>query len=306
MKQPLSPLRYPGGKAALAPFVAYLIDSCSKRPRDYAEAFCGGAGVGLHLLHHEHVERVFLNDLDERIWAFWHSVLFETEGFVERVQKTPVTVESWHEQRLLLADSGATALQRGFATFFLNRTNRSGILRARPIGGLEQTGQWKIDARYNVSRLIERLDRLSRYRNRIVLSRRDGADFVRELEAQDDVFIYADPPYLTKGAYLYLNAMGWEDHGVLAGAMQESRHPWLVTYDDDDRVEKLYPRSAIARYRLKHTAGRQRVGNEMGVFSNRLKVKELMRLPSGDGEWLRKATRPESPSIYPPECPKRD
>jgi DNA adenine methylase len=280
-------LRYPGGKAALGPYISYLLDLCSSPPRDYAEPYCGGAGAGLYLLYHEHVERVLLNDLDECIWSFWFSALHRTDAFVDLVTTTPVTLESWHEQRAILADTSSDVLARGFATFFLNRTNRSGIIRARPIGGLNQTGRWKIDARYNAPRLIERLRRLAQYKNRIVLSRENGADFVRRLASDSDTFIYADPPYLVKSGGLYMNAMEWHDHEDLAVVLRDAECPWFLTYDADERVQALYPENPIAGYRLKHTAGRQRIGAETGVFSRRLELGSLMALPSGDGEWLR-------------------
>lgn len=287
IKQPLSPLRYPGGKAALAPFVGYLCESFARPPREYAEPFTGGAGVGLYLLQNEYVERIYLNDLDRRIWAFWHGVLYETEAFIDRVCRTPVSIASWHEQRTVLDDDNASLLDQGFAAFFLNRTNRSGILGARPIGGLDQTGKWKIDARYHTAALIERIRRLGRYRNRVRLSCQDGAAFVAQLDDAERVFVYADPPYLSRGAELYMNAMQWSDHVSLADEMRSHSGPWMVTYDDDERVETLYLHHAIARYRLKHTAGRQRVGTEIAVFSSGMPVNHLMALPSGDGEWLR-------------------
>ena len=45
----------------------------------------------------------------------------------------------------------AGTLGLGFSTFFLNRTNHSGILNGGMIGGKAQTGDWKLDARFNRS-----------------------------------------------------------------------------------------------------------------------------------------------------------
>uniref|UniRef100_UPI00404B41F4 DNA adenine methylase n=1 Tax=Brachybacterium sp. GPGPB12 TaxID=3023517 RepID=UPI00404B41F4 len=63
----LSPLRYPGGKARLAPYLARLITAQDPEPRQYAEPFAGGAGAALHLLHDGVVDRIHLNDLNPGI-----------------------------------------------------------------------------------------------------------------------------------------------------------------------------------------------------------------------------------------------
>lgn len=67
----------------------------------------------------------------------------------------------------------------GFSTFFLNRTNRSGILKGGVIGGKNQEGQWKLDARYNKSDLISRIQKISKNRERIDLYNMDAIDFIK-------------------------------------------------------------------------------------------------------------------------------
>ena len=94
------------------------------------------------------VKAVFLNDLDRAIYAFWRSILDHTEEFLHRMCYTSITISEWYKQREIYHSKPDDILQLGFATFFLNRCNKSGILLANPIGGINQTGQDKIDARF--------------------------------------------------------------------------------------------------------------------------------------------------------------
>jgi DNA adenine methylase len=274
----VTPLRYPGGKGELAPFLGRLIAAQASPPTTYVEPFAGGAGAALRLLHNEYVERVVLNDLDKGIAALWRSVFRRPSELARKVEKATVTVAAWRRHRNVYLDpEGRDDLELGFATLFLNRTNRSGILTARPIGGLKQTGRWKIDARFNRSELVRRIELLSRYRNRVTVLNEDGVEMVAPfLRRTAKSFVYVDPPYLGQGSDLYLDTLGWADHQQLATILQRSSAPWLATYDLDDRVPNtLYPRRRCATFSIAHTAAIQHVGGEYAVFSDRLVVETL-------------------------------
>ena len=180
-----SPLRYPGGKGAIAPFLARLIATQRPRCTQYVEPFAGGAGAALRLLLEEQVDAILLNDIDPGVAAFWRSLLRDTDAFVDLVMTCEVSIEEWQRQRQLYENRSANDLELGFATFYLNRTNRSGILNARPIGGLDQTGQWLIDARFNRKALAKRIQDIGRMRGRIQVSTIDGVDLVRQLLLTD-------------------------------------------------------------------------------------------------------------------------
>ena len=110
--------------------------------KHYAEPYAGGAGLALVLLMRNQVEHIHINDLDFSIWSFWHAVLNETEDLIQLIMETPITIEEWHAQREVLSrQDHHHPLFLGFSAFFLNRTNRSGIIKkAGPIGGLSQKG----------------------------------------------------------------------------------------------------------------------------------------------------------------------
>jgi len=168
MARTFSPLRYPGGKSCLYPLITRVIRDNGFRLHAYAEPFAGGCGLGLGLLYGSHVSELHINDVDRAIWSFWYGILNETDKFAELISGVDVTVDEWRKQREIYSDpSNADPLALGFATFFLNRTNRSGVIKSGGvIGGLEQLGKYKIDCRFNKADLIRRIKRVSKYRSR--------------------------------------------------------------------------------------------------------------------------------------------
>jgi len=285
----LSPLRYPGGKGVLAHFIGSVLQSNKPRSTTYLEPFAGGAGVGLYLLFHEYVERIVLNDLDPGIAALWRSVFHHSSDLIELISGTEVSVSTWEECRAVYEDAQADDLELGFATLFLNRTNRSGILTARPIGGLRQTGKWKIDARFNRRNLIERIRILSRYSSRVAILEQNALDLLTptSLSSWPNLFLYADPPYLSKSGDLYLNNLSWKDHVQISRLLRGSDARWVVTYDADDRVAaSLYPSSPCAAFTLSHSAATQHFGREYIVFSPSLTIYELDSVGPHGATWL--------------------
>lgn len=288
----LSPLRYPGGKARLAPFFSRIVHAQDPAPTQYAEPYAGGAGAALRLLTDNIVDQVHLNDINAGIAAFWRTIT-TTDGaraFTELITTTPVTIEEWHRQRAAYQASDTdNDLALGFATFYLNRTNRSGILDARPIGGLDQTGTWKIDARFNKPNLIERVNHVATLGDHIHVTELDGLDFLDTMtQLQDDVIIYADPPYVEQGSNLYLHAFDTADHQALASKLLDSAYPWLLTYDDKKIIwEELYGAERCARFNIAHTAATQHIGSETIVYSPRLKIpSEIDITPGVRAHWI--------------------
>ena len=269
----LSPLRYPGGKARLAPYLARLISAQTIVPQHYAEPFAGGAGAALHLLHDEVVSYVHLG-----IAAFWRSSLDFPDHFCHKIRTVPLSIEEWQRQAEVYADPiGRDDFELGFATFYLNRTNRSGILHAGPIGGFEQVGKWKIDARFNRESLSARIQAIADMRHRIFVTEYDALDFLGSLQDLDsNVFVYADPPYLVQGEGLYMHAFDSGAHLELSNILSNALFPWILTYDDDPRVmEELYSGGRCATFDIAHTAHQQHVGTESVIYSSRLKVPDL-------------------------------
>lgn len=268
-----SPLRYPGGKTFLFSFFDKIIKENGLGNITYIEPFAGGAGAALALLFLEKVERIVINDLDKAIYSFWKSAIFDSEKFIRKLFSTPITIKNWRKQKLIYNNPQSSCFDLGFATFFLNRTNISGIVNGGPIGGIQQEGKWKIDARFNKEKLAERICQLPLYKNRISVSNRDGVDLMNDYLNKKNVFIYLDPPYYDKGAMLYLNHYKKEDHEVLATLLNCNPDAfWLLTYDNKKEIKSLYPERKIVNFSLNYNAYESHKGKEILISSDALAV----------------------------------
>jgi|SRR6185437_6437004 len=276
----LSPLRYPGGKAKLASFIQQVFDRNRFAGAHYAEPYAGGAGVALSLLAFEYVDEIHLNDLSYPVYAFWKSVLDHCDELCKLIADTRVTISEWERQKAIQsAPLRHGVIELGFSTFFLNRTNRSGIIKGGgPIGGFSQEGAWKLDARYYKQTLIARIRWIAERSSRITLHNLDAADFLQKMTCQyqkEGIFTYLDPPYYVKGYRLYENYYVDDDHAQLARMLQGRLNgSWVVSYDDHPYVRQLYKNRRFTSYRLQYTAARRKSGREVMFFSDDLLVPE--------------------------------
>ena len=271
-----TPLRYPGGKRRLLAFVARLLEINQLWNVQYVEPCAGGASLALALLYEEHASRIHINDLSRPVFAFWHTALNDTEHLCRRIEDTPITMDEWYRQRAVYENSEVCDLSDlGFATFFLNRTNRSGIIGGGVIGGKKQTGKWKIDSRFTKEELIRRIRRVGRFRNRIHVYQQDALDFTNNIVAglEGNVLAFYDPPYIEKGNLLYLDNYELAGHHRLANRLQRLNHPWIVTYDYAAAVtNNLFPNSRCLSFELSYSAQHRGRGREAMFIANRLQL----------------------------------
>ncbi len=279
-----SPLRYPGGKQVLARVLAHLIRLNGHEGGIYAEPYAGGAGAALSLLFGEYVERLMLNDADSSIYAFWDSILRRTDAFLKLLRDTPLTVSEWERQRAVyLKPARHSRLRIGFAAFYLNRCNRSGIIcNAGVIGGRAQRGKWKLDARFSRAELAERIRRIALYADRIELYNHDAIDFLRECVARKHttrrVLVYLDPPYYVKGSQLYMNYYSPSDHAALARYLRtRARFDWVMSYDNVPEIRALYGGLRQVPFTLGYSARDWRLGKEVMVVGPGLAFPETWR-----------------------------
>ncbi|MBE0480779.1 MAG: DNA adenine methylase [Dehalococcoidia bacterium] len=273
-----SPLRYPGGKGRLAPFFKSVIRENNLLDGDYVEVYAGGAGIAWPLLFGEYVQHIHINDINKSIYSFWRSVLQTPEGLCRLIYDVPVTVEEWKRQRAIQQEPAKyTLLELGFSTFFLNRTNRSGIIGGGVIGGKAQAGEWKLDARFNKLDLIRRIQRLARYADRIKVYNMDAAKFMAEVlpKLPPRALVYLDPPYFAKGNDVYENHYAPEDHSAIAALVAKLAHPWIVSYDDAPEIANLYSDYRKMDYRIHYSAQSRYSGAEVMFFSQSLVIPRL-------------------------------
>lgn len=272
-----TPLRYPGGKGKLAEYIKAIIGTNSLEDGYYAEPYAGGAAVALELLFHEFVTHIYINDVSASVGAFWRSVLNDPDRLCARIADTKVTIDEWHRQREIQDRlTEQPDLELGFSTFFLNRTNRSGILKAGVIGGKKQDGEWKMDARYNASELIRRIQAIANQKRRISFSQMDAVDFLRDIASKmpKRSLVYLDPPYFVKGRDLYHHHYTQKDHEQIARLIprQLAKQKWIVSYDDVNEVHDLYSSSRSISYRLSYSAQTRYQGGEVMFFCDSLQI----------------------------------
>ena len=274
-----TPLRYPGGKARFAPFIAETMQANDLDGGHYLEPYAGGAGVALELLFHGHACHVHINDLDPALNAFWVSATRHPEELLRLLYDTPVDMEQWFRWRgVLRGETEATLVERGFATLFMNRTNRSGILKGGVIGGMAQAGEYKLDARLDKVALSARIERIAVRADDITVYCENAHDLLARCNdfLPTASLIYLDPPYYVKGRGLYRNFYLHEDHLAIAKLLQSKKfvRSWVVSYDNAEEICAMYQMSQGLTYSLNYTAQKRYVGSEVMFFSRDLAINE--------------------------------
>lgn len=271
-----TPLRYPGGKQRLSPFIEEIIQENSIKECHYVEPFAGGAGVGIQLLLTKKVKEIHLNDSDFGIYSFWHSVINKPEELCKMISSASMTVDEWRKRKEIVKKCDKRrVLEIGFSAFFLNRCNRSGVLSAGVIGGLDQSGNYKMDARFNRNDLIRRIEAITRFKDNIHLTNFDAEYYIQNYipNLPQNTLIYLDPPYYEKGSELYLNAYKRTDHARISQVIQtEIKHNWVLSYDGVPDIVNLYKRRRHFLYNLQYSAAKVYKGKEIFVFADKLKL----------------------------------
>ena len=267
-----SPLRYPGGKGKLASFMEYMIDQLGHRGGTYIEPFAGGAGIAMELLLRNVVSRIVINDYDKAVWSFWKAILTETDRFVEEIRTVPLTVDEWQKQHeILVTQNDKYSFELGFAAFYLNRTNRSGIIKGGVIGGQEQAKDWKMDVRFKREELVTRIQRIAARKKDIKLYNKDVNSFIKNYLPlyEENALIYFDPPYFRKGQQLYMNFFNYKDHVRIEQEIREHVNcDWIITYDYEPQIEEIYHNYNLRLYDLNYSVSTKRKANELMIFKD--------------------------------------
>ncbi|WP_145498920.1 DNA adenine methylase [Yersinia bercovieri] len=271
-----TPLRYPGGKGKLSGFIERLLNFNELSDIHYAEPYAGGAGLAFKLLFNGYAKQLYLNDINLSVYAFWYSVLNDSEKLCSLISSTTVDMDQWHKQKKIIASPEEhDLLTLGFAIFFLNRTNRSGILKGGVIGVKEQSGLWKLDARYNKKDLIARINAIANVSDKIDIYNMDASDFIDKIvkNIPSNSLTYLYPPYYVKGKGLYENHYKHDDHYRIANKVTaEIKTPWLVSYDNNIEINKMYDGCPKLTYGINYSAQQRYMGSEVMFFSKDLRI----------------------------------
>lgn len=266
-----SPLRYPGSKQKFCTTLQKIMQSNGIKPDLFIEPFAGGASVSLYMLQHNYVNRIALIEKDPLVASFWHTVFFEPEWLIKEIKKLKVSLDEWHHFKKYKPKVKRT---QALKCLFLNRTNFSGILKAGPIGGQKQISQYKIDCRFNKKAIIEKIEILSSYRDRVLFI--DESDYQTSLKNRQqyinkDTFIYFDPPYVNKAKDLYNFYFKEKDHLALKQLIENLNSKWLLSYDYEPPLSDLY--KSFAQYgffdiRYTTSSNKERIFKKEFIASN--------------------------------------
>jgi len=275
MSKVKTPLRYPGGKQKLTPFIVEILEENDLFGGHYVEPYAGGAGVAIELLLNDYVSHIYLNDISEPVYAFWYSMLNNTEKFCKDISRIPLDIDEWRKQKNIFKTERKNLYSLGFATFYLNRCNRSGILSGGAIGGIEQQGEWKIDARFQRNDLIGRIEAIASRKDQISLTNLDAEYFITHNipSLPKKTLVYCDPPYFKKADSLYQNHYTPEDHLRISKVIQKKiKRPWVVSYDADPNILSYYEKCEVFVYSLQYNAAKAYKGTEVFAFSDKLRI----------------------------------
>lgn len=275
MKRFYSPLRYPGGKNCIFNFVSKLFYENNLIGVNYAEPYAGGAGLALRLLFEGYVNHVYINDYDYSIYSFWKAVIERPAEFCDWIASIEVTIDNWQKFKAIQKNkANQDYFELAKSTFFLNRTNVSGVIKGGAIGGLSQTGKYKMDVRFKKDDLIKRIIKIGEWKQKITVSNLDGLDFIKKIDRKkEEIFIYLDPPYFKKGSDLYMNFFKENDHLNLSSRVHKLKKQWMASYDNHDFILNLYSEMNRVVYRLSQNTS-NRVGDEVLIFPKQVDFKE--------------------------------
>lgn len=276
-----NPLRYPGAKSKLIPYIQKLLEIQNLIGCTFYEAYAGSAAVSFGLLENSIISKAVINEIDPLIYNFWYSVMNHPDELVELIEDANITIDTWKEMsRYRNSDylANKTSVQIGFAGLFLNRTNFSGILKANPLGGMDQTSQYKIDCRFNKNNIIKSIIKLSSFANCIELYNLDAISFLQtctKYRRNKNTFVYIDPPYYDKGPSLYRFYYKDEQHQELANFIKKKAYPWLISYDDSFKIKKMYDKSKQQPIYLDYSVNTKRTAKELLISNLEIPPMEL-------------------------------
>lgn len=268
-----SPLRYPGGKHKLYAYVSQLM--IENKCTTYIEPFAGGSALSLGLILNGVAKNIIINDFDYTIYCFWKSILENTDAFINKMLNTQINMSEWYIQKDIRENLDSySELEVGFSTFFLNRTNRSGVIdKAGPIGGYEQSGNYKIDCRFNKIDLENRIRKIAAHREKIIVTNLEAVDFINKniLKTRNSL-VFFDPPYYNKGPGLYTNFYQHGDHENLSKVILNllKNRKWIVSYDNTNEIKSMYRSVDSVIFGLQYSLQNKRSCSEVMFFSNKL------------------------------------
>ena len=247
-----SPLRYPGGKSRAISFLKDFI------PRDfieYREPFFGGGSVGIYLTQQAlrsqtSQKKFFANDLNYELFCFWEILKTQNKALINAIHNTKEQFKDGrelYENILHRRNENLSPMQRAIDFFILNRITFSGVVDS---GGYSQKA---FEARFTQSS-IERLKNMDTILQHFIFSCEDYESLLQK--EGEGVFIFLDPPYFSASKSKLYGKKGILhsafNHQRLCEKLKNTKHQFLLTYDDSEFIRELYKDFYLQEWSLQY------------------------------------------------------
>ena len=248
----MSFFRYPGGKSKLRAKIVEQLNTQADDDLQYREPFLGGGSIGLRLLSdNSNITDIWINDKDIGIACLWTAAIQYYEEFKERVKSFVPSVAAFYEFKAELTTISTLPEQRdhivdiGFKKLAIHQISYSGLgtKSGGPLGGAAQKSAYKVDCRWSPGYICKKLDVIHNQLKNIQIHKNccTNLDFITLIEDTScKCLLYLDPPYFLKGNDLYQHGFTIQDHERLASALRNTKHTWVLSYDDCDEIRDMY------------------------------------------------------------------
>ena len=228
-----SPLRYPGGKSRALKQILPLIPEFE----EFREPMVGGGAVFFALKQLHPDKKFWINDFNKELYLFWKFSKEELQKVIGGIVDIKGNYREGKELYSYLLDDYRkfSELQRAIRFFILNRITFSGLTES---GGYSKQA---FEKRFTDSS-IERLKSASEVLQGTMVT---GENYKNLIEANgENVFIFLDPPYLSKTKSRLYGRNGefhtGFNHEEFAETMKNCKHKFLITYDDCQEIRELF------------------------------------------------------------------
>ena len=256
----MSFFRYAGGKSKLRELIIQrLVDIGKPCCLEYREPFFGGGSVGLNYFRHRdkygklfvsrpNFSRLWINDRDYGISCLWTSVIKYPQELCAKVRAFTPSVEAFYDiknELLSLVHASEDVVDIGFRKLAIHQISYSGLgtMSGGPLGGASQQSKYGIGCRWSPEYICKQIMKIHYEFSHLTVHSEKCTDYdFQDLITDTSVpaLLYLDPPYYVKGNVLYQEKFSCEDHTRLATLLHETKHCWLLSYDDCPEIRELY------------------------------------------------------------------
>ncbi len=264
-KKPKSIFRYPGGKFKAIPFIKPFWESA--KHTEFREPFVGGGSV---FISKPLVNFNWINDKDDELFSFYKIISKKgtREKLIDDLKKVKITKEFYNE---LFKSKPKDQYNKAKKFYILNRCSFSGITIWNSFIG---------DVRFNIENAQHAIRDVGEKLKDVKITNIDFEEVIKAKpnNEKNKVFIFLDPPYVeSRQVAAYKHAFTMEDHKRLAKVLKETKHKFLLTYDDCEftrthyKWANLYTRTwtySVANSKVHHNP--RESGNELFISNFKL------------------------------------